>query len=209
MGMPKFMRNLRGDWLVAILIMVACVVVALVWFDMKNGASGSIDTLVAYVALVVSLLSLGLSVHFWRKSFRPIVSAMVKTHCGGSDAIAYNLVLLNSGTIPAKQIRISADEASLTQALGLDATPENRKRWLACFEEEISIPVLHNGDRVSCSFGTTKSGDAGFWKYKSTVTVSIAYRGWFGSEYKERQELRILDSESFTRYSWGAFGTRA
>lgn len=69
--MPKFVRNLRGDWLVAIPTVVACIVVALVWSGVKNGASGSIDTLVAYVALVVSLLSLGLSVHFWRKSFRP------------------------------------------------------------------------------------------------------------------------------------------
>lgn len=137
------------------------------------------------------------------------MTAMVKTHGGGSEAIVYNLVLLNSGTIPAKRVRISVDEASLAEALGLEATPKNKSRWLACFEAESLIPILHNGDRVSCSFGTTKGGDAGFWKYKSVITVNIAYLGWFGSAYEERQDLRILDSESFTRYSWGPSGERA
>lgn len=200
MKLPQFVLNLRGDWLVVIPTLVACLAVA--WIGMRNGSGGTVDTLIAYVAFVVSLLSLGLSIHFWRKSFRPIVTAVVRTHAGGNEMIAYDLVLLNSGTIPAKRIRISADEASLTQAFGKDATPEDKKRWLACFDAEIPVPVLQNGDRVSCSFGTTKGGGAGFWKYKSAIAVKITYQGWFGSEYEEEMELRILDSISFTQHSW-------
>lgn len=203
---PIFVRNVRGDWLVMIATLVASIVAAVTWKRLENSPSGSIDTLVAYIALVVSFMSLLLSVHFWRKSFRPIVTAMVKTHAGGDEAILYNLVLLNSGTIPAKRIRITADPTSLAMALGSDATLENRNRWLGCFEQEVSVPVLHNGDKISCSFGTTKGIDAGFWKYKSTVKVNIIYQGWFGSEYEEQQELQILDSKSFTGYSWGPCG---
>ncbi len=149
------------------------------------------DTLIAFIALIVSAISLGLSVRFWRKSFRPIVTASVKTHAAGNQAITYNLVLLNSGSIPAKNIVIKTDEASLSSAFGTDATPENKKRWLACFAEETQIPILHNGDRISCSFGTTKGNDTGFWKYKSTISIVIEYAGWFGIEYEQPQKLRI------------------
>jgi len=162
----------------------------------------TLDTLIALIALLVSVIALGVSIWFWRKSFRPIVTATVRTHFAGNEAIAYNLVFLNSGTIPAKNIVIKADEASLSLALGSDATPENKKRWLACFSNEAQIPILQNGDRISCSFGTTKSNDAGFWRYKATITVIIEYVGWFGREYRQEQQLRILDSDSFTGFMW-------
>lgn len=167
----------------------------------------TMDTLIALVALVVSTVSLGASVRFWRKSFRPIVTATVKTHTAGNESITYYLVLLNSGTIPAKNITVKADDASLVLAFGDDATPENRRRWLACFSEEIVIQILHNGDRVSCSFGTTMRTDMGFWKYKASISIAINYSGWFGIRYKQLQELRIVDSDSFTGFMWAKSDT--
>ncbi len=162
----------------------------------------SMDTLIALIALIVSAISLGASVRFWRKSFRPIVTAAVKTHFTGNELIAYDLVLLNSGTIPAKNITIKADDASLTLALGRDATPENIKRWHSCFSKENIIPILHNGDRISCSFGTTAKENTGFWKYKASIAITINYFGWFGLEYEQLQEIRIIDSNSFTGFMW-------
>jgi len=163
----------------------------------------TMDTIIALVALIVSAVSLGSSVLFWRKSFRPIVTAAVKTHAATKDIIAYNLVLLNSGAIPAKNVVIRAGEASLLKAFGCDATPENKHSWLACFAEETKIPILHNGDHVACSFGTTQGIDAGFWRYESTITVVIEYAGWFGTKYKQSQEIGIVDSDSFTGFMWG------
>ena len=160
------------------------------------------DTLIAFVAFIVSAISLGLSISFWRKSFRPIVTATVKTHSAGNDAITYNLVLLNSGTIPAKNVVIKADETSLSSAFGSDATPENKKMWLACFAKETQIPILHNGDHVSCSFGMTTGSATGFWKYNSTISIVVEYAGWFGVGYKQPQKLRIIDSDSFTGVVW-------
>jgi hypothetical protein len=40
-----------------------------------------------------ALVSLGISVYFWRRSLGPIVTAAVKTHTAGSDAITYDLVV--------------------------------------------------------------------------------------------------------------------
>lgn len=162
------------------------------------------SSVLAALALIVSIMSLGISVYFWMRSFRPIVTAMVKTHTAGNERIAYDLVLLNSGTIPAKDIQLLADEGSLSQAMGTDSGEANRKTWLACFSGQKAIAVLHNGEHMSCSFGTTRANGEGFWKYNARVSITIQYRGWFGRQYEQSQEIEIRDSDSFTDFSWEA-----
>ncbi|TGS50245.1 hypothetical protein EN822_27000, partial [bacterium M00.F.Ca.ET.179.01.1.1] len=79
-------------------------------------------------SLVATVLALGLSVHFWRRQFRPIVTAMVKTHKGGNVGIAYNLVVLNSGSIPARDIWFEvADTRALDAAFALGAQEADKK----------------------------------------------------------------------------------
>jgi hypothetical protein len=158
------------------------------------------DTMIAAAALVISVCSLGVSIYFWRLSFRPIVTAVVKTHVAGSEATAYDLVVLNSGTLPARNIRITAAENWLAAAFGRDASEENKERWLAGLNQVIGL--LQNNDRVSCSFGTTKANDTGFWKYNATIPVIITYEGWFGQKYNAAQNITIADSNSFTGYYW-------
>jgi hypothetical protein len=155
---------------------------------------------ISVLALVVAAGSLIVSYIWWQRSARPIITAAVKTHSGSNVEIHYNLAVMNSGTIPAKNIRIRADEAALSASFGQDASLENKDRWLTCFKE--TIDFLHNSDRVSCSFGTTRANDAGFWKYKAVIPVVITYEGWFGSSYEERQNIRIRDSDSFTDGHW-------
>jgi hypothetical protein len=157
------------------------------------------DTLISAAALAISILSLGFSFYFWRRSFRPILTVAAKTHEAKSDVITYDLVFLNSGTIPAKNIRITA-EGALTTAFGRGASEKNKQRWLACFNR--TIPILQNGYSVSCSFGTTQENDAGFWKYNAIIPVIVTYEGWFGWKYQEGQSVQIVNSESFTEYSW-------
>ncbi len=163
----------------------------------------SSDIVVALIALAVSLISLAMSAHFWRRSFRPIVTAAVKTDAAGNVAITYNLVVLNSGTIPARNVTLTAEPDSLARALGKDASTENKRRELACFDSDRVIPIIHNGDRVSCSFGDSSANDDGFWKYNSKIAIVINYEGWFGKTYKQAQEIQIIDSDSFTGYMWG------
>lgn len=161
------------------------------------------STWIALAAFAVSLCSLLISFDLWLRSFRPIVSLAVKTNRAVSGVtITYDLVIMNSGTLPARSIKLTAVEQSLAAALGADASEDNKQRWLACFNQEILS--LQNNDRTSCSFGTTEANDRGFWKYGATVSINLTYRGWFGrSIYRESQTIQITDSESFTGYFWG------
>jgi hypothetical protein len=134
---------------------------------------------------------------------------MTKYIAAAALAIIYDLVVLNSGSIPARNIRITANETAVTAALGMGATAENRERWLSGFKR--TILLLQNGGRTSCSFGDTRASDTGFWKYEAIIPITITYEGWFdgwferffGKTHTETQEIQILDSESFTGNSWG------
>jgi hypothetical protein len=122
---------------------------------------------IATIALFVSFCSLLISFAQWRRSFRPIVTVAVKTHNAGNTGIKYNLVVRSSGTLPARNIRLNVTEVSLARAFGYDATDANQERWLACFKR--AIPVLQNNDWTSCSFGTTREHNTGFWRYEATL----------------------------------------
>lgn len=161
----------------------------------------TIGTTISLTALLISLCSLLASVFFWRRSSRPLVTVAVKTHSADSGMIAYDLVVLNSGALPARSIRIAATDAALAAAFGQDATAANKERWLASFRSEIRM--LQNNDRVSCSFGTTKQDDAGFWKAHATIAITVTYKGWYGTTYSDEQPICIADSNSFTGYAWG------
>jgi hypothetical protein len=163
------------------------------------------DNTVSSIALLISFISLGVTVYHRRQSFRPIVSAMVKTRKAGPKGIAYDLVVLNSGTLPARNIRVTTDQSSLRAALGHGASEHTEETWLAAFNE--TIYVLHNNASVSCSFGTTERDDAGFWKYNADIQIIISYEHWFRrwrfGRYKEKQKIKIADSDSFTGHMWG------
>jgi hypothetical protein len=171
-------------------------------------ANAKVDTLIAGVALAVSLCSLlisAFSLVISRRSLRPIITVAVKTHPGEPDettTIAYDLVVLNSGTIPAKDIQITVDEISLNRAFGQAGTKEREQDlWLSGFGK--TIPILQNGDRISGSFGYTSLENAGFWKADAPLQIVVRYKGWFGQSYKEEQTIFITDSESFTGHWWG------
>jgi hypothetical protein len=161
------------------------------------------DIAISLVALLVSIITLGVSIHFWLRQFRPLVTVAVRTASASPMMIAYKLEVMNSGTIPAKDIALSVDEGSLAGALGADATPDNKARWLACFTPHPLIRILHNGSSTSCSFGTTKASNAGFWKTRAQIAIKIKYEGWFGKRYLECQVVEIVDSGSFTGFMWG------
>lgn len=154
---------------------------------------------VSIIALLISLCSLLIAFDAWLRSARPVVAAAVKTRTGGNQAILYDLVVVNSGAMPARNVRLVADAATLASALGSDATTENKQRWLACFDTV--IPVLLNNEKTTCSFGMTKAGETGFWKYGVTIDLDLIYDGRW-RKYRERQQLRIADSDSFTGYHW-------
>ncbi len=159
--------------------------------------------IVSSVLLIISIISLFISFHYWSKSFRPIVTAMVKTHTAGNLATTFYLEILNTGSIPAKNIQLKAEEKDINKALGKDSTTGNKTRWLSCFKPETRISILHNNSNIKCSFGTSKANDHGFWKYNAKIPITIEYQGWFDKKYTQNQDIQIIDSESFTGYQWG------
>lgn len=163
----------------------------------------SADTIIALVALFVSIGALCCSIYFWRRQFRPIVTVAIRTAKAGNEAIAYNLEILNSGAIPARNILLTVDEITLPEAFGADASEHNKVRWLACFGSSTQISILHNQSRMLCSFGTTKANNQGFWKYRARLQITVRYKGWFGKSYLETQVVQVLDSDSFTGHTWG------
>lgn len=162
----------------------------------------TLDTLIAVSALLVSIIALGLSIYFWKKSFRPIVTAMVRTHDAGNKATIFDLEILNSGTLPARNIRLRTEQDRINAALGNDAGAENRQRWLSCFAADNIINILHNNEKIRCSFGLSRADDNGFWKYEAKIPITIEYEGWFGKKYIQNQEIQIMDSDSFTGFMW-------
>ncbi len=162
------------------------------------------DTIISFVSLIIASISLGLSFYFWRRSFRPIVTAMVKTVASGNMNTMFNLEISNTGTIPAKNIQLKIKDEDVAKAFGKESSDENKKRWLSCFDQNSSILILHNNSTVECSFGycSSSKNDSGFWKYESIIPITIEYQGWFGKFYKTEQQIQILNSESFTNFSW-------
>lgn len=130
------------------------------------------------IALFISAISLITAIWFASRTFRPIVTVAVKTRSGSNSAITYDLVVLNSGSIPARDIRLVADVKSIEAALAnVEQFKEARKSGLACFDDACSIPILQNGSKTSCYFGTTSTNDTGFWKYGATIPVRVHYKG--------------------------------
>ncbi len=160
------------------------------------------DQIIPIIALIISILALGLSIYFWRMQFRPIITVAVKTVIAGNISTAFNLQVKNSGSLPAKNIKLSTNQSELKKSFGADATEENKIRWLAAFNNENVIPILQNGESIACSFGMCQGQNKGFWKYNAIFQISIDYYGWFGYRYVDTQNVKIFDSDSFTGFQW-------
>lgn len=173
-------------------------------FGVCQQAEGWLDLWLSFLAVVISSISLVVAVKYASRSFRPIVSVAVRTHAAGNEAITYNLEVINSGSIPARDIQIRALLADVESAIKSPGSEEKKRVWLSCFDQECRIPVLQNGEKVSCSFGMSKADDSGFWKYGATIPVVVEYKSWFWKSYVDSQTLYIRDSDSFTGYMWSS-----
>ena len=168
-----------------------------------------IRTAFSGIALVMSLIALWVSRHFWLQSNRPIVSAAIETFVGGSESIAYNLAVINSGNRPAVGVQLTADPAEIEKCLmewtqsfrGSATTYEGIMR---CFGADGEIPLLLDGKTVTNSFGYTGNtdGTSSFWKYGSSFSVLLTYADLEGRKYSSKVRLVIKDSASFAGGLW-------
>jgi hypothetical protein len=154
-------------------------------------------------AFLLSVLALIFTRRTWFESNRPIVTAEIVTHDGGNVAIMYNLVVHNTGTRPAVDIRISAETKCLLAAIDPNGKEHMKQQILRCFSEEGRIPLLHQQSKKSNGFGLTsinKNDNALI--YKSVIPIEITYKDLYGKKYKAKQNLVIKDSEYFAGSGW-------
>jgi len=150
-----------------------------------------------------SALSLYYARRAWLDSTRPVVIARVTTEAGGNQAILYNLLVENTGSRPAKNVRLRVAPADLDRALRTGPTGL-RDAVEACFAPTTSIPVLANGRSITSSFGSTgvESQDP-TWIPDSEVNIKLLYDDLEGRHYEHAITLRIADDSGFAGFSWG------
>lgn len=164
-------------------------------------------TIISGIALVISFLSLWFARKNWLQSNRPIVSAAVETHAAGNESIAYNLVVANTGSRPAVNVRLYAAPHDIEKCMA--PWVENFKgenttyaHVLRCFSADGEIPLLINGKNMTNSFGYSCGGEQTFWRYGATLCISINYSDLEGRKYCASQLLRIKDSAAFAGGMW-------
>jgi hypothetical protein len=152
-------------------------------------------------ALIISVISLCVTVWLWQQSNRPVVTARIKTHSGGNIAIMYLLELVNSGSRPAKNIRLHVTQEQITSALTPEAKnqpgfADHLRTIERCFEERAIVQVLLNGEITANPFGYT-SIERPFWRPGATMRLQISYHGLQGQRYTSRVTIRIDDTAGF------------
>lgn len=155
---------------------------------------------ISILSVIISIIAILFTHKQWKRSFRPIVTAMVIPHKNGNNVTAYNLIVSNSGLIPATNIRITLPH-NLDDYIEDSAEDSVYEKIKNGFEKS-SYPIIKNSESVTCSFATTGIGSNAFWKPESRFTISIKYSDIFENTYKTRQDLFISANNSFTGNSW-------
>lgn len=138
--------------------------------------------------------------------FRPVVIAKVVIHAEGNRASIFDLIVHNTGNAPAKNVRLSVDEAELAAAFTPHIDNAMKHDIEMCFSKEGMIPVLENGQYANCaknSFGmiSLKQEDS-TWKNDVVLNIKISYQDLDGNPYEHQIPLKIGDNSSFAGGAW-------
>lgn len=156
-------------------------------------------------AFGVSLLAFIFTRRSWLESNRPIVTAEIATHDGGSEAIAFNLVVYNVGNRPATNIQLQATPDAIQKLLDPNARDRFAQEVQRCFSEDGRIAVLHPGKSVKNGFGLTSSNkEKNVLNYGATTPIVIVYEDLSSRCYTSKLHLIVRDSAYFAGSGWSA-----
>ncbi|HEY0320444.1 MAG TPA: hypothetical protein VGC66_05680 [Pyrinomonadaceae bacterium] len=153
-------------------------------------------------ALIVSVISFYFSVKSWRESNRPIVTVRVTAANGGEEGTPLNLVVENTGSRPAKNIRLTVDNEELEELLAEQVDEIWRKHITRCFSERAIIPILGNGKSVSNTFGWLSGNSKSAWRGEVRFNVQISYKDLDGRKYEHTNPLLVADDTGFAGGFW-------
>jgi hypothetical protein len=157
---------------------------------------------ISLIAAAVSVLSLGFAIYSWRQANRPLVSARISAAAGGSETIALNIVVENTGNRPARDVRLIARRVDVTAALvpgWQQGIPNDAEQ---CLLQNVSIPILANGKSVSNAFGHLE-GAKGPWRSGAEIPITIRYRDLGLRRFRSRMHLLLADDAGFAQSFWG------
>lgn len=158
---------------------------------------------ISVAALTISLVSILFQQIRWRESNRPIVSAYIcdaKEVRADSKVDFFNLVLINSGPIPASNIRLQVQESDLNKIFSDDITEPEKELVKVCFDEESNVALLLNGEKAETYFGRSEhigSEKCRGLEYDAWLPVKITYYDLNKHKYKTEIKLKIRDSYGF------------
>jgi hypothetical protein len=158
----------------------------------------------AVVAIGVSIASLYFSRRSWFQANRPIVTAFVAEHDAGNNACTFNLVIANSGSRPATNIRLHASESVIESLLEADTTQDRKESIRQCFSASAMIPLLRNGEEIETAFGafTTDVSNGPWLKYDKQIQIEVSYQDLEGRKYRSRLPLKIFVRNGFGGSVW-------
>lgn len=157
----------------------------------------------AAIATIISLFSILLQELRWRRSNRPIVSAYICDAEKGREigkVDSFNLVLVNSGAMPAINVCLRAKESDLNKIFSGDTEESEKQVVKICFDEESSVSLLLNGEKVETYFGTSEhigNGKCRGLEYDAWLPIKITYYDLNKHKYDTEIKLKIRDSYGF------------
>ena len=140
----------------------------------------------------------------WKQTNRPVISALIETNSAGNMATTYDLSVINSGTRPAINIKLTIDNQEEFEKCVAKNTQDPLLNSIhRCFSEDGIIPLLINGKKISNSFGMTSVNNKNnIWNYGSYFSITIEYQDLEEKQYKSNLTLFIKDSKAFAGGSW-------
>lgn len=158
--------------------------------------------LISLGSLLAAIFSVYFTVRLWRKSNRPLVTARIAAHSGGNTGISLDILVENTGTRPALDVRLCAKKEDIRAAMRVrDDAPELQRDANRIFFSDVSIPVLPNGRTMSNAFGGLGDG-GGDWHAGARIPIKVIYSGMDGTRYNEQGVLLLHDDSGFAQTSW-------
>ena len=155
---------------------------------------------ISIASATIAILSFVFAIYSWRQANRPLVSVHVTAFSGGNTGIALNIVVENTGTRPAKDIRLIAEESDVLAALSTRSeVPTDAQR---CFFSKVSIPVLVHGRSTSNAFGHLGQS-SGSWRSGAEIPIKVVYGDLGHRRYSSKLRLLLADDAGFAQTFWG------
>ena len=147
---------------------------------------------------MIAILSVFINWILWRKVNRPIVTVRLSSDIDSS--IALNIVIENTGNLPAKDISLIAKREDVVNCVNGSLIPQEAERILF---ENTMIPILANGKQTTNSFHFYGQEIDGCWESGSYLPIRIEYYALDGRKYNENFDLRFASDNEFAFSSWG------